>query len=129
MKLSVIAKKTMSAILLCNMAIALVFFIFALINKSDVLPYIYGVLAGTGISLLKVAMIERAVKRVAEMAIVSVGPYVGMQHLIRFGITGMLMVAVANLQDIDILSTAASVLSFQVAVKLQRHLLINEQTV
>ncbi|MFA5561542.1 MAG: ATP synthase subunit I [Eubacteriales bacterium] len=116
MKLSRLAKRMMAVI-----AVWLVVFLAAaafLLPRFDRpwLPFLWGALLGTAVSLVKVWLLERAVTRALDMPAKDAGNYVRFQHLLRLGLTGgALLVAVLG-SFMDLWGAAAGVISFQLSL-------------
>ena len=115
MTMSEIAKKMILVIIICVFAILIVGAALAYFRAAEFLPIALGAAIGAATSILKTLMIDRTVKKVAGMEPGRAGNYVRMQHFLRFGITGVLLVAAALIPFVNLLSAAAGVLSFQAA--------------
>ncbi|MCL2045393.1 MAG: hypothetical protein FWG88_03295 [Oscillospiraceae bacterium] len=113
--MSKIAKKMILVIISCGIFIATVGILLSYMQISSFLPVFLGTIFGVAISIIKVVMIDGAVNRITGLETQTVSAYVHLQHILRFGITGVLLVVAALVPFINIYSTAAGVLSFQVA--------------
>ena len=120
MKLSAIAKRMILVIIICTFVILIIGAVLAFLHMGEFLPVALGAFFGVAISVLKVIMIDRTVKNVAGMEADTAGKYVRIQHFLRFGITGALLVIAALVPFINLLSAAAGVLTFQVATMSMR---------
>ena len=77
------------------------------------LPFAYGVLLACALNCGKVLLIERTVKRAAQG---SLGAWGGTQYLVRFLLTGAVLVLAAVIPFINLWGAAAGVLTYQVAL-------------
>jgi len=114
MKLSNMAKRMMLIVIIS---------LFALIAGSVIyyrstafLPFAYGAFLGTALNAAKIIMLDRTVKRVVAMEALQAGNYARVQHLLKFLLTGLVLVVAAVVPFINIWGTASGVLSYQIAV-------------
>ena len=120
MKLSEMAKRMIFVIVKCIVVIIAAGIVISLVHTAKFMPIVLGAFFGAGISILKVLMIDRTVKRAADMEPGTVGNYVRMQHFLRFALTGVLFVVAAIVPFINVFSAAAGILSFQAAAMSMR---------
>ena len=120
MKLSEMAKRMVLVIIIIIPLLLIVAAVLTFLHITEFLPAALGVVFGASISILKVIMIDRLVKRVPAMEPGKAANYVRIQHFLRFGLTGILLVAAALAPFVDLLAAAAGVLSFQAALLLMR---------
>ena len=116
MTMSEIGKKMLPAIVLCVFVIMAVGLVFAILQKIQFLPVALGAVLGAALSVAKVIMIDRTVKKVATMEAGAVGNFVRIQHFLRFVLTAAVLVVAAVVPFINLYSAAAGILSFQAAV-------------
>ena len=117
MKLSDVAKKMIfilgiAFLILLAAGFTGSFFISAL----EFLPFALGALLGALLNVFKVWMLDRTVKKVVGMEAAKAGNYVRMQQLLRFVLTGLVLVAAALIPFISIWGAAVGVLTFQIAL-------------
>ena len=121
MKLSDIAKRMIRVIVICAYIIIIVGAVLSFLYTAKFLPIALGAVFGAAISILKVIMIDRTVKKTVGMKPETAGNYVRMQHLLRFAVTGVLFIVAAMVPFINIFSAAAGILSFQAATMSMRN--------
>lgn len=114
MKLSNLAKKMIFRIV----AIAVAFILLSVIYHRSLafVPFLYGALLGTAISISKVFLLERAVNHALEMGQERAGSYVNLQHVLRLLLTGVVLFLGAIVPQISLWGVAAGIISFQLAV-------------
>lgn len=114
MKLSNLAKKMIFRIV----AIAVAFILLSVIYHRSLafVPFLYGALLGTAISISKVFLLERAVNHALEMGQKRAGSYVSLQHVLRLLLTGVVLFLGAIVPQISLWGVAAGIISFQLAV-------------
>ena len=120
MKLSEIAKRMILVIVICVFVIIAAGTVLSFVHTAELLPIALGAVFGAAVSILKVLMIDRTVRKATDMAPETVGNYVRMQHFLRFALTGVLFVVAAIVPFINIFSAAAGILSFQAATMSMR---------
>lgn len=114
MKLSDLAKKMVYTILI----IALICILSSVIyhRSLDFLPFAFGVLLGSTVSIAKVFLLERAVNKALEMEQKHAKNYVSIQHVLRLLLSGVVLVLGAIMPQLSLWGVAAGILAFQVAV-------------
>ncbi|MBU5595471.1 ATP synthase subunit I [Amphibacillus sp. MSJ-3] len=114
MKLSDLAKKMVYTILI----IALICILSSVIyhRSLDFLPFAFGVLLGSAVSIAKVFLLERAVNKALEMEQKHAKNYVSIQHVLRLLLSGVVLVLGAIMPQLSLWGVAAGILAFQVAV-------------
>ena len=85
-------------------------------RSMDCLPFALGSLLGVALNVLKIVMLDRAVRRAVQMEEASAGGYVRMQHFLRFLLTGVVFLAAALVPFLSLWGAAAGVLTLQVAL-------------
>ena len=91
-------------------------------RSLEALPFAYGSLLGCGVNILRIFLLDRAVKKTVGMDPAQAANYVRLQYLLRFVLTGVVLVLAALVPLINIWGAAAGVLSYQVAaLSLKRH--------
>ena len=114
MKLTNLAKRMILTILMIGIICTLVSIIYY--RSLDVLPFFLGILLGSAVSIGKVFLLEKAVDKALTMEQKKAGNYVSIQHLLRFLLTGVVLVLGAILPQISLWGVAAGVLAFQLAL-------------
>ena len=80
------------------------------------LPFAGGALLGTALNIAKVALLDRAVKKLAGMDAAKAGGYTFLQSLLRFLLTGGVLVLAAWVPFVSLWGAAASILVYQAAL-------------
>jgi len=112
--ISDMAKKMMRIIVI--LLLLLIAASIAYYRSLAFLPFAYGALLGSSLSLLKVVMLDRAVASVITQDKEKAGNRLLAQHFIRYLLTGAVLIIAALVPFINIWGTAAGILSMQVAV-------------
>lgn len=79
------------------------------------LPFVLGVLLGSAVSVAKVLLLERVVDRAVAMEKKAAPGYVRLQYLLRFSLTGAVLVLAALVPAVSLWGAAAGVVSYQIA--------------
>lgn len=113
MKLSDLAKRMIFSIVI----IALVCILGSAIyyRSLDSLPFVFGVLIGSAVSIAKVFLLERAVDRALTMEQKHAGYYIGFQHILRLLLSGAVLFLGAIVPQISLWGVTAGILAFQVS--------------
>ena len=114
MKLSNLAKKIVSTILIIAMACVLLSIIYY--RSLKFFPFALGVFLGSAVSITKVLLLERAVDKALTMDQVKAGIYVSMQHVLRLLLSGIALLLGAVVEQISLWGVVAGILAFQLAV-------------
>lgn len=114
MKLSNLAKKIVSTILIIAMACVLLSIIYY--RSLKFFPFALGVFLGSAVSITKVLLLERAVDKAITMDQVKAGIYVSMQHVLRLLLSGIALLLGAVVEQISLWGVVAGILAFQLAV-------------
>lgn len=114
MKLSNLAKKMVSTILIIAMACVLLSIIYY--RSLKFFPFALGVFLGSAVSITKVLLLERAVDKALTMDQVKAGIYVSMQHVLRLLLSGIALLLGAVVEQISLWGVVAGILAFQLAV-------------
>lgn len=113
-QLSALAKRMMTTILVLVLLFAVAAAVYY--RSIAVLPFFWGLVLGTGVSLWKVWLLDRAVDRALAMEKTKAGNYVSIQHMLRLGITGVVLVLGADVPQINLWGVAAGIMAFQLAL-------------
>jgi len=85
-------------------------------RSAECLPFVYGTLLGSAVSVLKVIMLARAVGKSLSQDTQAAANHVRLNHLLRMFISGAVLVLAALVDAISLWGAAAGVLSFQLAL-------------
>jgi len=85
-------------------------------RSMDFLPFALGALLGVALNVVKILMLDRAVKNAVRMDEVRAGGYIRLQHFLRLMLTGLVFVLAALVPFISLWGAAAGVLTLQVAL-------------
>ena len=85
--------------------------------SAEALPFVLGVLLMSALNILKIQMLERTVKRTIEMEDANIGKnYVRLQYLLRYFLTGAILVVAALTPFINIWGAILGVFTLQIAL-------------
>lgn len=93
---------------------------FIYYRSSAFLPFLLGTLLGTGVSIWKVFVLERAVDRALGMDKKKAGNYVSLQQLFRLFVTGVVLFVGAVVPQVNLWGVAAGIMAFQLALYLEQ---------
>lgn len=93
---------------------------FIYYRSSAFLPFLLGTLLGTGVSIWKVFVLERAVNRALGMDKKKAGNYVSLQQLFRLFVTGVVLFVGAVVPQVNLWGVAAGIMAFQLALYLEQ---------
>lgn len=79
------------------------------------MPFVLGVLLGAVVSIIKVLLLGRVVNRAVDMERKAASAYASFQHLLRFALTGAVLLLGAFVPAISLWGAVAGVLTYQVA--------------
>ncbi|QIK51380.1 hypothetical protein G7058_04485 [Jeotgalibaca porci] len=118
MKVSPLAKRMIITIV----GIAALFVVASFIYYRSLafLPFLLGTLLGTGVSIWKVFVLERAVDRALGMDKKKAGNYVSLQQLFRLFVTGVVLFTGAVVPQVSLWGVAAGIIAFQLALYLEQ---------
>lgn len=114
MKLSVLAKnmlKVISVLSLIGIIASVIYY-----RSSACLPFIYGILLGSFVSVVKVIVLERTVDKALEMEKKSAVRHVYLQHILRLLLVAAVLLIAAIVEYISLWGAIAGVLSFQISL-------------
>jgi|SRR5699024_453425 len=114
MKLSDLAKRMVFAILIITFIGVLSATIYH--RSLDVLPFLYGAILGSTVSIIKVFLLEHAVNKALEMGQKKAGNYVTIQHILRLLLSGVVLAIGAIAPQISLWGVVTGILAFQIAV-------------
>ncbi len=113
MKLSDLAKRmtrSISIIALLFMFVSIIYY-----RSLDFLPFFYGVLAGAAVSIVKVFLLDHAVDKTLNMEQKPAGGYAGISYLLRFALSGAVLILGAVVSQISLWGTVAGIFAYQLA--------------
>lgn len=114
MKLSDLAKRMIITILIIVLACVLGSVLYY--RSLDFLPFLFGAILGSLVSIVRVFLLERAVDKAVEMEKKQAGNYVTIQHLLRLLLSGLALVLGAIVPQINLWGVVAGILAFQLAL-------------
>lgn len=114
MKLSDLAKRMIITILIIVLACVLGSVLYY--RSLDFLPFLFGAILGSLVSIVRVFLLERAVDKAVEMEKKQAGNYVTIQHLLRLLLSGLALVLGATVPQINLWGVVAGILAFQLAL-------------
>ena len=112
--MSALAKKM--TLIIC--ALLSIFLIAAALyyRSLSFLPFAYGALLGTAVSILKVILLDRAVDRAIDMEKKRAGNYVNLQHFLRLSLTAGVLILGAVFPAISLWGVVAGVFAYQLSM-------------
>jgi len=84
-------------------------------RSFSVFPFALGVFLTSALNVLKVIMIERAVEKVVNMKGKNAGSFIGFQYILRFLLTGAVLVLAAKVPFINLWGAVAGIFTLQIA--------------
>lgn len=118
MKVSPLAKRMIITIVGISALFVAASFIYY--RSLAFLPFLLGALLGTGVSIWKVFVLERAVDRALGMDKKKAGNYVSLQQLFRLFVTGVVLFIGAVVPQVSLWGVAAGIIAFQLALYLEQ---------
>jgi hypothetical protein len=118
MKLTQLAKKMI--LIIC--ILMLIFTAASIIYYRSLacLPFIYGCLLGGALSSYKVILLDKAVDKALGLEQKTADNYVRLQHLLRFFLSAVVLVAAALIPAINLWGAVAGVFFFQLSLYVLR---------
>lgn len=113
MELSYLAKRMVNTILIISVVLIVASVIYY--RSLSFLPFMLGVTLGSFVSIAKVFLLERAVDKALSMEKKHAGNYIGLQHLLRLGLSAIALVMGALIPQLSLWGVAAGILAFQLA--------------
>jgi len=133
MKLSLPSKRmiqmiALSAVIIMAGGVILCLALNAL-PSSEALPFALGVFLVSALNVLKVYMLERTVQKTLDMDDVNTGKnYVRIQYLLRYFLTGLILVVAALTPFINIWGAIIGIFTLQISVMIVRAMKFEEDT-
>jgi len=113
MELAQLSKKMMTVV--CISLLLLVAGSAAYYRSSAFLPFALGAALGAGASALKIKLLQNAVEKAVNMEKDRAESHLRLQHLLRFLLTGVVLLCAALVPFISLWGAAAGVLTQQIA--------------
>lgn len=118
MKVSELAKRMIIAILVITIFFIVVASVYY--RSLAILPFLLGTILGSGVSIWKVIVLERAVDKALGMEKKKAGNFVSVQQLLRLLVTGVVLFLGAVVPQISLWGVAAGIMAFQLALYVER---------
>ena len=83
--------------------------------SSEVLPFILGVLLTMGVNLLRVKMLDHSVNTALGLEVGSAANYLQLQYLLRFVLTGAVLILAALSPYVNLWGAALGILTWPLA--------------
>lgn len=114
LKLTYIAKRMIYSILI----IALIGIVGSVLfyRSLESLPFLWGVILGSLTSIVKVVLLDKAVDKALSMDNKKAKNYVGLQHILRLFLSGVVLVLGAVVPQINLWGVVLGILAFQLSV-------------
>jgi len=113
MNLSGIAKRMI--LVVCGALLVLVAGSIVYYRSFEFLPFAFGALLGTVLNIIKIVMIDRTVKRAVDPGSKIAANAVLIQQLLKFALTGLVLVLAATIPFISLWGAVFGILTFHVA--------------
>ena len=91
-------------------------------SPATALPFILGLVLGTGVNMLRVKMLDQTVARALDMSEKNAGSYIQFSYLARYLLTGVVLVLAALAPSIDLWGAAIGILIWPAGVMTLKHL-------
>ncbi|MDD2269056.1 MAG: ATP synthase subunit I [Eubacteriales bacterium] len=114
MKISPFAKRMIISILIIALASVLISIIYY--RSLDFLPFLYGVVLGSAVSIAKIFLLEHTVNKAIDLEKHKASSYVTVQYILRLVVTGVVLYLGAVVPQINLLGVVIGILAFQAAV-------------
>lgn len=113
MKLSYLARKMIFTILIIALICILASIVYY--RSLDFLPFLFGVLIGSAVSIAKVFLLDRAVDKALSMEKNRARAYVSVQNILRLILSIAALLLGAFIPQISLWGVVAGILAFQLA--------------
>lgn len=114
MKISPLAKRMIITILIIALASVLISIIYY--RSLDFLPFLYGIILGSVVSIAKIFLLEHTVNKAIDLEKHKASSYVTVQYILRLVVTGVVLYLGAVVPQINLLGVVVGILAFQAAV-------------
>ncbi|MGI6577389.1 MAG: ATP synthase subunit I [Eubacteriales bacterium] len=114
MKMSNLAKRTTIAILVIVSICVIVSVIYY--RSLGFLPFLFGALLGSAVSIAKIFLLERTIDKALKMEKKSAGQYVSIQYILRLLLTGVVLVLGAVVPQINLWGVVSGIFAFHIAL-------------
>lgn len=114
MRISPLAKRMIITILVIALASVLISIIYY--RSLDFLPFLYGVVLGSAVSIAKIFLLEHTVNKAIDLEKHKASSYVTVQYILRLVVTGIVLYLGAVVPQINLLGVVIGILAFQAAV-------------
>lgn len=118
MKLSDLIRK----VIITLISIALIFILGSVIyyRSLDCLPFVFGIILGTAISIIKIFLLTHTVDRALNEDKSNAKKIVSLHQFVRFVIVGIVLVIASVVPQINLWGVVIGVLAFQPAIYIAR---------
>ncbi|XJS11294.1 ATP synthase subunit I [Aerococcaceae bacterium WGS1372] len=89
---------------------------FIYYRSLEFLPFLWGVILGTLVSVVKVIMLDKSVDKALTMSSKRASSYVALQQLLRLAISAIALYLGATMDGISLWGVVLGILSFQAAI-------------
>lgn len=114
MKISPLAKRMIITIFIIALASVLISIIYY--RSLDFLPFLYGIILGSVVSIAKIFLLEHTVNKAIDLEKHKASSYVTVQYILRLVVTGVVLYLGAVVPQINLLGVVVGILAFQAAV-------------
>lgn len=113
MKLSKVAQRMVQTILILSVIVLLISLLFR--SYIEFVPLLLGLTLGSGTSILKVILLDKAVDKSLTMDKKKATNYVSLQHMLRLFLTAVVLFVGAVVDGINLWGVVIGVLAYQLA--------------
>lgn len=114
MQLSKLAKKMISTIIIISLVAVILSAIYY--RSLDFLPFLFGIILGSSLSISKVFLLEKAVDKALDMDNKRAGNYASLNHMLRLLLSGIVLFIGAIVPQISLWGVVAGILAFQLSL-------------
>ena len=132
MGLSKLTKAMM--IMACAAALVMIIAATAILRSAAALPFALGVIIMTAVNVFKIFLLERTVNAAADMENIDTGKnYVRLQYLLRYFITGAVLLVIGLLYWRELIPEACAwgavfgIFTMQISVMIVRHMKFDDE--
>lgn len=114
MKLSHLAKRMIFTIIIISVICTILSVVYY--RSLEFLPFLFGIILGSGLSIYKVLLLEKAVDKALDMENKRAGSHVAINHMLRLLLSGLALFIGAIVDQISLWGVVAGILSFQLSL-------------
>lgn len=113
MKLSDIAKRMVKVVIVIALLCVIASIIYH--RSLEFLPFLFGIILGSAVSIVKISLIDRTVDKALDMEKNKSSKYLALQNTLRLLLSGVVLVIGAIVPQVSIWGVAAGIFAFPLA--------------